>query len=286
MPVIGLGCRRRLACGRSLSEPWSDGQPSSARSLHVHRHRSTSRSSHSWRQIVRMVIKLDSCRSRSVVLRRYDPAAATLPRLHERPRVTGQSCMVRPGSPLVSLHLPRLRSARSRRPRRLPPTTRPRARRRLSRRLLRAQSRTGDLLRRPGRRHDRLPDNRSTRSQAWQAQGGRAGWPRRRRSIPRPSQPRRCARPTRSSREALEGSIGRARVPHELWNVSQMTGWQVQSAISSRFSRSAPTRRGRRRWRAGLAAEVHRHRDRQPARRAEASDTPRRRATCGSSSTR
>ena len=123
----------------------------------------------------------------------------------------------------------------------------------------------------PGRRHDRLTDNSLAALAAWQAredrwladvEGDRPG---------RRSSRGRCARTYAILREALESSAASRVCRNELWNVSQMTGWQVNLRLprhdSARRQRpGAPGRAGA----LGLAAEVPRHRDRQPARRDEA----------------
>ena len=122
----------------------------------------------------------------------------------------------------------------------------------------------------PGRRHDALPDNSLEALKAWQAredgwldeaQADRSGDHRR---------PRRCAPPTRSSAKRSRASIGARVCRYELWTVSQMNGWQVQDGYLVTIQ-PVGTDEARQdalaRW--SRAAEVHRHRDRQSARRAQ-----------------
>jgi uncharacterized protein (DUF885 family) len=78
----------------------------------------------------------------------------------------------------------------------------------------------------PGRQHSRLPDNSAAALETWQAKenvwltDAKAIHPN---AIESPS-----LRATYAIvREALEGSIGMRVCRQEIWNVSQMTGWQV-----------------------------------------------------------
>ena len=79
----------------------------------------------------------------------------------------------------------------------------------------------------PGRRHDRLPDNSQESLKAWWARED--SWLAEARAID-PSMI--DAAPLRATyaiaREVLEASAGTRRCRTDLWNVSQMTGWQVQ----------------------------------------------------------
>ena len=117
----------------------------------------------------------------------------------------------------------------------------------------------------------RCPTTRSTRCRAWQAKEdawlaqAQADRPR------RPS----TAPPLRGTyaivREALEASIGARVCRNELWTVSQfVNGWQVQDGYTVTIQ-PVGHRRGAEGGARALepAAEVHRHRDRQPARRAQ-----------------
>jgi uncharacterized protein (DUF885 family) len=79
----------------------------------------------------------------------------------------------------------------------------------------------------PGRTHDRLPDNSLQALESWHAREDR--WLDDARSI----DPAALESPSLQAtyaivREALEGSVGARRCRNELWNVSQITGWQVQ----------------------------------------------------------
>jgi uncharacterized protein (DUF885 family) len=78
----------------------------------------------------------------------------------------------------------------------------------------------------PGKRHDKLSDNSLTAQKAWEARED--AWIARIRRL----DPNRIERaPLRATyaivRQALEGSIAKRVCRDELWNVSQMTGWQV-----------------------------------------------------------
>lgn len=78
----------------------------------------------------------------------------------------------------------------------------------------------------PGRRHDRLPDNSAAALKAWHAKED--VWLADAKAI----DPENIAsRPLKATyaivREALDGAIGARVCRTELWNASQMTGWQV-----------------------------------------------------------
>jgi uncharacterized protein (DUF885 family) len=78
----------------------------------------------------------------------------------------------------------------------------------------------------PGRRHDRLTDNSLTALATWQAQEDR--WLSDVRAIDPASIQAGSLRATFAIlREALESSVSSRVCRSELWNVSQMTGWQV-----------------------------------------------------------
>jgi len=78
----------------------------------------------------------------------------------------------------------------------------------------------------PGRHHDALPDNALDALKAWQARED--AWLAQAKQI---APAAIAAAPLRGTyaivREALEGSVGKRVCRDELWNVSQMTGWQV-----------------------------------------------------------
>ena len=77
-----------------------------------------------------------------------------------------------------------------------------------------------------GRRHDRLTDNSLTALATWQAQEDR--WLSDVRAIDPVSIQSGSLRATFAIlREALESSVSSRVCRSELWNVSQMTGWQV-----------------------------------------------------------
>jgi uncharacterized protein (DUF885 family) len=79
----------------------------------------------------------------------------------------------------------------------------------------------------PGRHHDRLPDNSPAALSQWQARED--GWLADARSIdPAAIESPRLAAAYAIVRETLEGSVGARVCRNEIWNVSQMTGWQVQ----------------------------------------------------------
>ena len=78
----------------------------------------------------------------------------------------------------------------------------------------------------PGRHHDRLPDNSAAALEAWQAKEN--VWLADAKAI----HPENIESPSLKAtyaivREALDGSIGARVCRNEVWNVSQMTGWQV-----------------------------------------------------------
>ena len=78
----------------------------------------------------------------------------------------------------------------------------------------------------PGRHHDRLPDNSLTAQKAWEAKED--AWLTEARAIDASTIEAAPLRATYAiTREALESSIGSRVCRSELWNVSQMTGWQV-----------------------------------------------------------
>jgi uncharacterized protein (DUF885 family) len=78
----------------------------------------------------------------------------------------------------------------------------------------------------PGRHHDQLPDNSLASQKAWEARED--GWLVEARSMNPGSIQAAPLRATYAiTREALESSIGSRVCRSELWNVSQMTGWQV-----------------------------------------------------------
>jgi uncharacterized protein (DUF885 family) len=78
----------------------------------------------------------------------------------------------------------------------------------------------------PGRHHDQLPDNSLTAQKAWEAKED--AWLTEARSIDANTIEAASLRATYAiTREALESSIGSRVCRSELWNVSQMTGWQV-----------------------------------------------------------
>src|SRR5437867_5895693 len=78
----------------------------------------------------------------------------------------------------------------------------------------------------PGKRHDKLSDNSLTAQKAWEARED--SWLAQLRQL----EPRRIeSAPLRATyaivKQTLEGSIAKRVCRDELWNVSQMTGWQV-----------------------------------------------------------
>jgi len=78
----------------------------------------------------------------------------------------------------------------------------------------------------PGRHHDQLPDNSLTAQKAWEAKED--AWLAEARSLSADSIESAPLRATYAiTREALESSIGSRVCRNELWNVSQMTGWQI-----------------------------------------------------------
>jgi uncharacterized protein (DUF885 family) len=78
----------------------------------------------------------------------------------------------------------------------------------------------------PGSRHDRLPDNSLAAERAWEAKED--AWLNEVRAIDAATIESRSLRATYAIlREALEGAIGGRVCRSELWNISQMTGWQV-----------------------------------------------------------
>jgi len=78
----------------------------------------------------------------------------------------------------------------------------------------------------PGRRHDRLPDNSLAAQRTWEAKED--AWLIEVRAIDAAAIQDHSLRATYAIlREALEGAIGARVCRSELWNVSQMTGWQV-----------------------------------------------------------
>ena len=78
----------------------------------------------------------------------------------------------------------------------------------------------------PGRHHDQLPDNSLAAQKAWEARED--GWLTEARAIDASAIEAASLRATYAiTREALESSIGARVCRSELWNVSQMTGWQV-----------------------------------------------------------
>ncbi len=79
----------------------------------------------------------------------------------------------------------------------------------------------------PGRTHDRLPDNSLEARDTWHALEDR--WLSDATSIdPAAITSKPLSATYAIVREALEGSVGARLCRTELWNVSQMTGWQVQ----------------------------------------------------------
>src|SRR5438093_201004 len=99
----------------------------------------------------------------------------------------------------------------------------------------------------PGRHHDQLPDNSLHALKAWEAKED--SWLA---QVKQMDPATIDAAPLRGTyaivREALEGSVGKRVCRDEVWNVSQMTGWQVnyKSSTSGAFtiasSRTAPCR--------------------------------------------
>jgi uncharacterized protein (DUF885 family) len=78
----------------------------------------------------------------------------------------------------------------------------------------------------PDSRHDRLPDNSAAALRAWHQKED--VWMADARAIDPATIENRSLRATYAIvREALEGAIGSRVCRNELWNVSQMTGWQV-----------------------------------------------------------
>jgi uncharacterized protein (DUF885 family) len=78
----------------------------------------------------------------------------------------------------------------------------------------------------PGSRHDRLSDNSLAAQRAWEAKED--AWLNEVRAIDAGGIHDRSRRATYAIlREALEGAIGARVCRSELWNISQMTGWQV-----------------------------------------------------------
>jgi uncharacterized protein (DUF885 family) len=78
----------------------------------------------------------------------------------------------------------------------------------------------------PGSRHDRLPDNSLAAQRVWEAKED--AWLNEVRAIDGGAIQDRSLRATYAIlREALEGAIGGRVCRSELWNISQMTGWQV-----------------------------------------------------------
>lgn len=78
----------------------------------------------------------------------------------------------------------------------------------------------------PGSHHDQLPDNSLTSLRDWQAKED--AWLAQARSV----DPSKIEQPSLRAtyaivREVLESSIGSRVCRNELWNVSQMTGWQI-----------------------------------------------------------
>jgi uncharacterized protein (DUF885 family) len=78
----------------------------------------------------------------------------------------------------------------------------------------------------PGRHHDRLPDNSLASLKEWEAKED--GWFDEARAIDPAHVQQESTRATYAIlREALESSVQSRVCRYELWNVSQMTGWQV-----------------------------------------------------------
>src|SRR5262245_61180884 len=78
----------------------------------------------------------------------------------------------------------------------------------------------------PGRHHDRLPDNSLAAQKAWEAKED--AWLVEARAITAASIESPSLKATHAIiREALESSINGRVCRSELWNVSQMTGWQI-----------------------------------------------------------
>jgi uncharacterized protein (DUF885 family) len=78
----------------------------------------------------------------------------------------------------------------------------------------------------PGASHDRLPDNSLRAQRAWEAKED--DWLKQVRAIDAASIAESSLRATYAIlREALEAAIGARVCRSELWNISQMTGWQV-----------------------------------------------------------
>jgi len=79
----------------------------------------------------------------------------------------------------------------------------------------------------PGRRHDKLPDNSLQALQEWHAKED--AWLTEANQIDPSTIDRAGLGATYAIvREALEGSIAVRVCRNELWNASQMTGWQIQ----------------------------------------------------------
>jgi uncharacterized protein (DUF885 family) len=78
----------------------------------------------------------------------------------------------------------------------------------------------------PDRRHDRLPDNSLAALNAWEARED--AWLKEVRAVDETAVAHAPLRATHAIvRETLEGAIASRACRFELWNVSQMTGWQV-----------------------------------------------------------
>ena len=139
----------------------------------------------------------------------------------------------------------------------------------------------------PGRRHDALPDNSLDALRAWQAKED--GWLAQAKQIDPAAIEAPPLRGTYAIvREALEASIAARVCRVELWTVSQfVNGWQVQDGYTVTIQPVGNRRGAQGRARAlEPAAEVRRHRNRQPSRRAQGRLLRAQGATSGSSSTR
>ena len=87
----------------------------------------------------------------------------------------------------------------------------------------------------PGRTHERLPDNSLEALAAWRAKED--SWLTEARAIAPSSVTAPSLRATHAIlQETLEGSVGARVCRSELWNVSQMTGWQVHVRLSGHDS--------------------------------------------------
>ena len=114
----------------------------------------------------------------------------------------------------------------------------------------------------PGSHHDRLTDNSLDALKAWEARED--GWLEQARAIRASEITNASIRATYAIvREALESDVGARVCRNELWNVSQMTGWQVNDGYLVTIQPvDRPTRAGSARAVADAAA-LHRHRHRQ-----------------------